>query len=108
MRRGGPQDQPGGWSSKTYVLAQKLRAAAELCLSLAQVAQVQVAGLERIDQEFFGKNFTREFFQASVSAASEGADWVVERRARKSSVLGKLIRESCGGPGAFATAEDAK
>ena len=94
MRRGGPQDRPGGWSFKTYVRAQKLRVEAELWLSLKRHINPQEAVNKHVNWKFFRKNLMREFFQAGVSRQGRIQAQRDDRVPRRGVVLDKLIQKS--------------
>lgn len=97
MRRsGGPFDQPGGCSFKTYVRAEKLRAKAEPCVSFAQLFGKQVIGNKSVTKPFFGKNIFREFFSERENKGFRRAKGLLGAGGARGIVLGKLIHEIPG------------
>ena len=94
MRRaGGHLDQPGGWSLKTYVRVQKLRASAELCPGTERIHSIQVSEYKRLIGEYFRNNLIREFFR-DTSLAFKSANWeCFGCKQVPALVLGSLIHE---------------
>jgi len=103
MRAGGHLDQPGGWSFKTYVRVQKLRASAELCQGTKQIHLPQVSDHKAVVREYFRKNLIGEFFQQGGEtwcladfafwqgngAAASVSDSSIQRKTRFLTILGR-------------------
>ena len=92
MRRsGGPLDQPGGCSFKTYVRVQKLRAAAELCLTFEPGSSEQVIGNNAVTRKYVRKNIFFEFFKVGRNRCNGVAAHSVGEDLSGGPVSGKLI-----------------
>ena len=105
---GGPFDQPGGCSFKTYVRAQKLRDRAELCLWFEWSSGEQAIGNKSVTRKRVGRKPFQEFFTVGENATNLSDSSAFSRGVSEFPVLDLLIQPCSGFRGNFFEVEAGK